>query len=339
MIQPRSVSQNRTSSRSPPVTTDRQSAWKPTSSAILATNPACTCTTPFGLPVVPLVYATNSGCSASNDGVSKRAARRRARSTRPASGRDRPASARRCRAGRRRPPSRRPAPRRPRRRPCSFIGDDLAAPRRAVGGHERLRRALLEPHRDRVGAVAGEDRQEDRAELGDGHDGGDRLGQHRQEHADRVARADAAGGEAAGDRVGQRAQLAVGDASAAGPSSPSQRIGRVVAARRVVGPPVDARPRPRSVRPPVNHVAHSMPRDSSSTWVYGSVNGMPRKLDERVPEPLGLVDRALPQRLEVGEAVRSHEPADVARGRVVGRRRPGGRSGLGHGRRIPAAPA
>ena len=58
MIQPMSVSQNRTSS-------GPQSAWNPTSSAIFARNPPWTCTAPFGRPVVPLVYATNSGCSES----------------------------------------------------------------------------------------------------------------------------------------------------------------------------------------------------------------------------------------------------------------------------------
>src|SRR5690349_652560 len=73
MIQPRSVSQKSTSSRSPPVTVVRQSAWNPTSSAILARKPPCTCTAPFGLPVVPLVYATNNGCSLSTVTASQRA--------------------------------------------------------------------------------------------------------------------------------------------------------------------------------------------------------------------------------------------------------------------------
>ena len=57
---------------------------------------------------------------------------------------------------------------------------------------ERDRAGVFEAHRDRVGAVAGEDRQEHRAELRDGEQRGDRLGDHRQEQADRVADADAA---------------------------------------------------------------------------------------------------------------------------------------------------
>ena len=48
MIQPKSANQNR---RSP----GRQSNWNATSSAIFTVNPPCTCTEPFGLPVVPEV--------------------------------------------------------------------------------------------------------------------------------------------------------------------------------------------------------------------------------------------------------------------------------------------
>jgi hypothetical protein len=48
MIQPRSVTQCSTSP-------GRTSVWYATSSAIFTRNPACTCSTPFGLPVVPLV--------------------------------------------------------------------------------------------------------------------------------------------------------------------------------------------------------------------------------------------------------------------------------------------
>ena len=92
----------------------------------------------------------------------------------------------------------------------SFIGSELAAPHGAVGGDERLGVAVLEPDRDRVGAVAGEDRQEDRTELRDGHHRGDRLGDHREEDPDRVALADAARREPVRDAVGERAQLAVG---------------------------------------------------------------------------------------------------------------------------------
>ena len=175
-----------------------QSVWNATSSAIFTRKPACTCTAPFGRPVVPLVYATNSGCSLSTAGVAKRAlgaeraAARRASTSRPALHRHvvpEPATtttvwtvgtaATAASA-------------------VSFIGTTL--PRRVQpSAVTSAGRALLEPHRDRVGAVAGEDRQEDRAELRDREQRGDRLGHHRQEQPDRVALADAARGEAAGD--------------------------------------------------------------------------------------------------------------------------------------------
>ena len=59
-----SVSQNR---RSPGC----RSVWNATSSAIFTRNPPCTCTAPFGRPVVPLVYAMNSGCSLSSGSASR----------------------------------------------------------------------------------------------------------------------------------------------------------------------------------------------------------------------------------------------------------------------------
>src|SRR5438477_121170 len=58
MIHPMSVNQNRRSSSC-------RSTWYATSSVILTRKPPCTCTTPFGRPVVPDVYAMNRGCSES----------------------------------------------------------------------------------------------------------------------------------------------------------------------------------------------------------------------------------------------------------------------------------
>ncbi|GIU89079.1 MAG: hypothetical protein KatS3mg010_0178 [Acidimicrobiia bacterium] len=48
MIQPMSVSQNNGSP-------GRRSVWNATSAAIFTRKPPCTCTAPFGRPVVPLV--------------------------------------------------------------------------------------------------------------------------------------------------------------------------------------------------------------------------------------------------------------------------------------------
>ena len=67
----------------------------------------------------------------------------------------------------------------------------LAAPREAVGGDQQRGLAVGEAAGDRIGAVAGEDRDVDRAELADGEDRDHRLGDHRQEDADPVAAPDA----------------------------------------------------------------------------------------------------------------------------------------------------
>ena len=121
MIQPRSVSQKRTSS-------GWQSAWNPTSSAILARKPPCTCTAPFGRPVVPLVYATKSGCSEST-GAGRERLVGPERASSSASVRSRPGGHRQVVA-----PDRGARPRRSRptataataASAVSFIGDELA---------------------------------------------------------------------------------------------------------------------------------------------------------------------------------------------------------------------
>ena len=58
MIQPMSVIQQNT----PPGLTSNEYA---TSLAVFTRKPACVCTAPLGLPVVPDVYASSSGCMAS----------------------------------------------------------------------------------------------------------------------------------------------------------------------------------------------------------------------------------------------------------------------------------
>ena len=44
-------------------------------------------------------------------------------------------------------------------------------------------------------------------------------------------------------------------------------------------------------RAPTNHVVHSMPREASSTASHGSDELDAEVVDDRRPEPLGLVDR------------------------------------------------
>ena len=120
MIQPRSVTQCRTSPRC-------RSTWYATSSAIFTVKPPWTWTTPFGRPVVPLVYARNSGCSASSSRRGHRGAvagelvPARRRDLRTTARRRRPAAAGRRRDGRIRSPTR------PRRRSPSSGPAALAA--------------------------------------------------------------------------------------------------------------------------------------------------------------------------------------------------------------------
>ena len=188
--------------------------------------------------------------------------------------------------------------------------DELAAPQRAVGGDERLRVAVVESHRDRIGAVAGEDGQEDRAELGDGHDRGDRLRDHREEHADRVALPDAPRREPVRDPVGEHAQLGVGE-------RPRRALfalpddGRTVAPVGAVGPLVDA------VVGNVQLAAGEPggPLDAGRGVEHLRVRRRPLDPDEPyegVPEPLRVGDRPGAQLGEVGEPVLGHEATDVA---------------------------
>ena len=141
-----------------------------------------------------------------------------------------------------------------RRRPCarsatcataasavSFIGTTLPRRVKPSAVIERDRVRVLEPDRDRVGAVAGEDRQEDRAELRDREQRGDRLGHHRQEQPDRVALAARRAPRAPTrcDRSARAARVHVSVRTVAVLAFPDDR--GVVARRGIVGAPVDAR--------------------------------------------------------------------------------------------------
>ena len=125
----------------------------------------------------------------------------------------------------------------------SFIGTTLPRRVKPSAVITATAPASCEPDRDRVGAVAGEDRQEDRAELRDREQRGDRLGHHRHEQADRVAALDTAGGQPRRDAIGERSQLGARErADLALLAFPDDRRAR--RALGIVGAAVDAR-RPR----------------------------------------------------------------------------------------------
>ena len=216
----------------------------------------------------------------------------------------------------------------------SFIGTSL--PRRIVPSAvmSAFASASCEPDRDRVGAVAGEHREEDRTELRDRHHRRDRLGDHREEDADRVTLADTSRLEPVRDPVGEHAQLAVAQRPRRslfafphdrGPVPPVVALGPLVdAVVRDVQLPAGEPRRPLDARGRVEHLrVRRRPLD-------------PDEPHERVPEPLGLGDRPGPEVGEVVEAVLGHEPADVARGR---RLRRGSPHDLRHGRQVMLAQA
>ena len=265
MIQPKSANQKR---RSP----GRQSNWNATSSAIFTRKPPCTWTEPFGRPVVPDVYAMKSGCSASKSRVSNGTL---------GAGHPVPGSSHhdhvldgRARRGR--------GPRRGRHL------DRRAAALRVCRRDERLRVGVLQTHRDRIGAVAGEDRQEDRAELGHRHARGDHLGDHRQEDADGVALTDTEARQGKASASVVPPQLAYVHVTL-WPSSPSHTTASasgVAAAQRsthalamLSRPPTE----PRRPRDAVGRVEHPILRRRER---------QAEELDDGAPEPLGVFDRA-----------------------------------------------
>ncbi len=183
---------------------------------------------------------------------------------------------------------------------------------------ERDRARVVEAHRDRVGAVAGEDRQEDRAELGDGEQRGDRLRDHRQEQPDRVA------------LPTPRAAQPRRDARRSSARSSDQVS---VAGRRPPRPP--RRPRHVDGRGSSAHLSTHVdgdvqraageplrPRDAVARVEHPLVGRREPDAEEahhRVPEPLGVVDRTR-DAARRSRRCRSagHEPRDVALGEQLG---------------------
>ena len=113
------------------------------------------------------------------------------------------------------------------------------------------------------GAKPGEDRHVERAELRDRVGGDHRLGDHRHEHRDRVALADAERAQARRDRVDLALQLGVGERAhlavlALGRSPRPGRRGRPAACR-------STQLCVRFTWPPTNHFDQGIPPELSST--------------------------------------------------------------------------
>ena len=186
---------------------------------------------------------------------------------------------------------------------------DLAAPVEAVGGDEDLRAAILQARGDRVGAVAGEDRDEDRAELAAGQRRRDDLRDHRHEDADAIALADAEAGERVGGLVGEGEQLGVGVApDLAVLALPDQRRLRRVGSAGVLvergGDVVELAAtvpgRPRDAARGIHHLR------------VGTLPDQPQVVGDGVPEPGGIGVGAREQIGIAGDAVPLHEAAQPA---------------------------
>src|SRR6266508_1189192 len=297
MIQPMSVAKW---IRSPGLTF----VWYATSRAIDTRKPPCTCSAPFGLPVVPEVEASRYGCSESTcvgdrppDVPATSSSQKRSRpivigtSSRPSLRQTTvwvtvaaPASASSA---------------------ISFIGTSW--PRRG------------EPRGDRGWREAGENRYLHGADVRAGMRCDRRLGRHREEDPHRIARADSDRGQSLGKPEDLLRELPPGQREA-GPvlALPDRRLLLGELAR---GPLVHAVPgevelsadEPRRPLVSARRVDHALP---------GLGELEPEILDHRRPEPLRLFDgeaMELPVSLD-SEAAR--EPRQVRNFHLVGARRP-----------------
>ena len=171
-----------------------------------------------------------------------------------------------------------------------------------------------EPDGDGVGAVAAEDRQRHGADLGDGRERGGRLGHHRHEHADGVARADAALEQRAASASTSRRSSAYVSVRVS-PFSPSQTI--AVVRSGALGVSIDA---------VVGEVESCLRRTTWRTESRASYRAPAVRLEplepeephDRVPEPRGLSDRALAQLTRSRDAHVRHEAPQVRPGDVPG---------------------
>ena len=250
MIQPMSVAKWTTS---PSFT----SVWYATSRAIETRKPPWTCSTPFGWPVVPDVYVRRYGCSESTCSAGRRSrlpphelgplgalpVPLDHRNVAAAPRRPSRASAASGRAGTSRQRRSRPSRRRPR---AAVRSRALRTPRRSAPAPPRRARTHARPRRPRGTSACRS-----------------RRGRRARRRARRAPR------RAASSRETARRTCA----RAASPSSPRKTAatssGRRSAWRWTQFVAMFS-------RPPTNHVAHSIPADSSSTRSHGVENSSPR---------------------------------------------------------------
>ena len=175
----------------------------------------------------------------------------------------------------------------------SFIGTTLPRRVKPSAVTSATAPASCEADGDRFGAVAGEDRQEDRAELRDREQRGHGLrapsagtGRPRRRSRRRA-------------RAGPRAMRSVSVRSSdhvsvrTAPSSPSHTTAGVVRASRGSSAH-SSRHVDREVAAcrPSNHVAHGMPSRHVEHLAVRLREAHAEEADDRVPEPFGLVDRS-----------------------------------------------
>ena len=197
----------------------------------------------------------------------------------------------------------------------------LAAAIEAVRAEQDLGLGVIEPRRDRAGPEAAEERHDDRSQLGDREQRDRRLGDHGQEDADRVPGLDAQLLQRPGQPADLAVQLGVGQpADLARLALPDQGhlVGLGVgAADPAVQAGLD------DVDLPVDEPARPLgPSGLVEDLVVVAVEGDAEVVDDRIPEPLRILDRTLLQRLQAADAVPSHERRQPGPLDHLGGRRP-----------------
>jgi len=192
-----------------------------------------------------------------------------------------------------------------------FHRHDLAAAVEAVGADEHLRLGVLESRRDGLGAVAREDRDDDRADLDGGEHGNRDLGAHRHEDADPITRPNPETAQGSGEAAHLFVELAVGElADVARLALPDERelVVKVAVAMAVEAALHDIHPR---ADPPAGPgLAIRQVDDLVVVAVEGDVD-VP---DRGVPEPLDVVVGALQELAKGLNAVLVHEALEPATG-------------------------
>ena len=201
----------------------------------------------------------------------------------------------------------------------------LATTREAVGGDEQRCLAVGEPAGDRIGAVAGEDRDVDRPQLAGGEHGNHRLGNHGEEDPDPVAPPHPEPRHGARRAIDRPAQLRAREVPhLAVLALPDERHllgsgrGRLVDGHAHV---VEAG----SVEPARPLDPSAGVQDRARRRVEANADVPSRCL----PEPAGIGHRARLKRLETVAAHRRQKPPQVAPLEVRGRGSPGRGVGIG----------